>query len=75
MDWQFGSSGEWMRSFHRTIGDWVDLLHDASLQVERILEPEPQLDNAETISWSDSYDLEMVRLIPQTMIFVARRET
>ncbi len=72
MDWQFGSSGEWMRSYHRTIGDWVDLLHGASLQVERILEPEPVLSVEEQTSWSESYDLEVARLIPQTIIFVAR---
>jgi len=72
MDWQFGSSGEWMRSYHRTIGDWVALLHDANLQVERILEPEPVLSAEEQTSWSESYDLEAARLIPQTIIFVAR---
>jgi SAM-dependent methyltransferase len=74
MEWQFSSSGAWMRSFHRTVGDWIDLLRGAGFQVQRILEPEPRLDNAETISWTGSYDLEMVRLIPHTVIFVARRE-
>ncbi len=73
MDWQWSGGGPAMRSFHRTIGDWVDLLHAAGLAVQRILEPEPQLDQAEAISWSGSYDLEMVRLIPQTVIFVARK--
>jgi SAM-dependent methyltransferase len=72
MEWQFSGSGAWMRSFHRTMGDWVDLLHGAGFQVQRILEPEPRLDNAEAISWSGSYDLEIVRLIPQTVVFVAR---
>ena len=72
MDWQFGSSGEWMRSYHRTIGDWIALLHDANLQVERILEPEPVLTAEEQASWSESYDLEAAKLIPQTIIFVAR---
>lgn len=75
MEWQWSGGGVWMRSFHRTMGDWVDLLHEAGFQVRRILEPEPQLDNAETISWAGSYDLEMVRLIPQTVVFVARRKT
>jgi SAM-dependent methyltransferase len=73
MEWQFSGSGAWMRSFHRTMGDWVDLLHGAGFKVQRILEPEPQLDNAEAISWSGSYDLEMVRLIPQTVVFVAKK--
>ena len=72
LDWQFGSSGEWMRSYHRTIGDWVALLRDANLQVERILEPEPVLSPEEQTSWSESYDLETAKLIPQTIIFVAR---
>lgn len=73
MEWQWTGGGAWMRSFHRTLGDWVDLLHDAGFQVQRILEPEPQLDDAEKISWAGSYDLEMVRLIPQTVIFVAKK--
>jgi hypothetical protein len=73
MDWQFGSSGEWMRSYHRTVGDWVALLHDANLQVERILEPEPVLSPEEQTNWSESYDLETAKLIPQTIIFVARK--
>jgi SAM-dependent methyltransferase len=74
MEWQWSGGAAWMRSFHRTIGDWVDLLHEAGLQVQRILEPEPKLDKAEAISWAGSYDLEMVRLIPHTVVFVARRE-
>jgi SAM-dependent methyltransferase len=71
MEWQWSGDGAWMRSFHRTVGDWVDLLHATGFQVQRILEPEPQLDNAEAISWAGSYDLEMVRLIPHTVVFVA----
>lgn len=73
VEWQWSGGGPAMRSFHRTIGDWVDLLHAAGLPVQRILEPEPQMDQAEQISWSGSYDLEMVRLIPHTVIFVARK--
>jgi SAM-dependent methyltransferase len=73
IEWQWTGGGPAMRSFHRTIGDWVDLLHAAGLSVQRILEPQPQLDNAEQISWADSYDLEMVRLIPHTVIFVTKK--
>ena len=75
MEWQWTGGDAWMRSYHRTMGDWIDLLHDAGFQVQRILEPEPQLNDAEQISWAGSYDLEIVRLIPQTVIFVARRKT
>lgn len=71
MDWQWHGSTTWMRSFHHTVGDWVDLLHAAGLALQRIVEPEPALNEAEAISWAESYDLEMVRLIPQTIIFVA----
>lgn len=73
MEWQFDSSGEWMRSYHRTIGDWVELLHHAGLQIERILEPEPRLSAEELASWSESYDLETARLVPQTIIFVTSK--
>ena len=72
-DWQFSSSGEWMRSYHRTIGDWTDLLRNAGLQLQRILEPEPVLTPEEENTWAESYDLETARLIPQTIIFVATR--
>ncbi len=75
MDWQWTGGGPSMRSFHRTVSDWVDLLRSADFQVQRILEPEPKLSDAEQISWAGSYDLEIVRLIPQTIVFVARRET
>lgn len=73
VEWQMSGSREWMRSFHRTIGDWVDLLVAASLAIQRILEPEPQLSAAEALSWAASYDLEIVRLIPQTVIFVTQK--
>jgi len=72
LEWRFSSSREWMRSFHHTIGDWVDMLHAAGLQVQRILEPEPGLPPEEENSWSGSYDLEMAKLAPQTIIFVMR---
>ncbi|MCS6843255.1 MAG: class I SAM-dependent methyltransferase [Caldilineales bacterium] len=71
MEWQFSGSGEWMRSFHRTVGDWVDLLHAAGLAVRRILEPEPQLTPEDRLAWQDSYTLELLHLVPHTIIFVA----
>lgn len=73
MEWQMSGSREWMRSFHRTIGDWVDLLVAAGFNIRRILEPAPQLSAAEELSWAATYDLEIVRLIPQTVIFVAQK--
>ncbi len=73
MEWQFRTGGEWMRSFHRTVGDWVDALHGAGLQVERVLEPEPVLGPEEESRWGDDYELMMARLVPQTVIFVARK--
>ncbi len=74
LEWRFSDSGEWMRSFHRTVGDWVGLLHAARLHVQRILEPEPQLSRAEEMSWAGSYEVEMVKIIPHTIIFVAQKE-
>lgn len=72
-EWQFSGSREWMRSYHRTVGDWVDLLHTAGLRVQRILEPEAQLSREEEINWAESYDLAMVKLIPHTIIFQTQK--
>lgn len=77
-EWQFSETGQWMRSYQRTVGDWVDLLHGAGLRVERIVEPEPVLVAEEDVAWADNYgpselELELVKLIPQTIIYVARK--
>ena len=69
MEWQFGDGGPWMRTFHRTVGDWVGLLHAAGLQIDRILEPEPVLTPEEEVNWSGSYDLEAAKMTPLTIIF------
>jgi SAM-dependent methyltransferase len=85
MEWKFGPlpavdderdqqpGSPWMRSYHRTVGDWVALLHGVGLQVERLLEPEPVLTAEEETAWAGSYDLEVARLIPQTIIFATRQ--
>jgi SAM-dependent methyltransferase len=70
MDWRF-DGGEWMRSYHRTVGDWIALLGAAGLRVQKILEPEPALAPGTEDAWAESYDLETARVIPQTIIFVA----
>jgi hypothetical protein len=37
------------------------------------LEPEPVLGPEAESTWGDSYELELARLIPQTVIFVAMK--
>ncbi len=71
MDWTFMETGVRMRSYHRTVGDWVDALHRAGLRVERILEPGPV--GVDESTWREHYPIENVRRIPQTIIFVARK--
>jgi SAM-dependent methyltransferase len=73
MDWQFSTGGEWMRSYHHTIGDWVSMLRANKLHLEAILEPAPVLSPEEESTWSESYALEVAKLVPQTIIFVARK--
>lgn len=71
MEWQFDVSHEWMRSFHRTLGDWVDLLHGVGLRLQRLLEPEPAPCWQTQVPGDETFELQMAFLVPQTVIFVA----
>ncbi len=72
MVWPFGETGIPMRSFHRTTATWIDLLHQAGFQLQRLLEPAPPPDLSQD-PWADDYAQEIATKIPQTVIFVARK--
>lgn len=60
------------RSFGRTVSTPYNALVGAGFTVERILEP-PPAEDAERTGWEEEHSLEKARLIPTTVIFVARR--
>ncbi len=61
-----------MRSYHRTIADWFDMLTTAGFRVHRLLEPAPPAELVEEI-WPSDDALSSMRHIPQTIIFVAEK--
>lgn len=75
-DWDWGYKGEPetvpFYSFHRTVGDFLNLLVDAGFVVERLLEPER---TAETDAdpWANLSDFDRYEMIPATIIWKARR--
>ncbi|MCS6776522.1 MAG: class I SAM-dependent methyltransferase [Chloroherpetonaceae bacterium] len=56
-------------SFHRTVGDFVNLLAAAGFWIERCLEPEA---TAEADPWGSMADIERWAVVPATIIWKAR---
>lgn len=73
MDWRWNGDASMpiMRTYHRTITEIVTSLCRAGLEIETLLEPEPLNDPAS--SWTRSYPLELMRLLPATLIVRARK--
>ncbi len=70
LDWQWefppaGVSAR-LRSWYRTVGEWVSLLMDVGFRIERVLEPPP---TEEAYSpWDRGYSLEKMKLVPGNLI-------
>lgn len=73
MDWHMrGPAQTWMRTYHRTVAQWIDLLHGAGLRLVRLVEPPPPLELAKE-PWATDFDTEIGEKIPQAVIFVAEK--
>lgn len=70
--WPFVESGTAMISHHRTLGQWIDLLHAAGFRLARLLEFPLPPDIADD-PWADEYTRETAPYLPQSMILVAER--
>lgn len=70
--WRWPGSGVVLQSYHRTIGEWTDLLAGAGLQLLRIVEPLPPADLLDDLLPEDGAQAPL-RLIPHTVIFVAQK--
>ncbi len=73
MHWTFGQSSTAMQSYHRSIGQWCEMLLAAGLSLSRLLEPEPPIEMLDEI-WPVDDPLTSMRMVPQTIIFVASKE-
>lgn len=60
-----------MRSWHRPLGAWTDLVMDAGLVVQRIVECDAPLDVQDEL-WPEDSPLAPLRNIPHTVIVVGR---
>jgi SAM-dependent methyltransferase len=70
-EWEWGDgSGIWMRSWTRTVEDWVTLLREAGFIIDRLLEPRMVLDAHDT-TWDDAYPFEKGVIVPTTLIIRA----
>jgi ubiquinone/menaquinone biosynthesis C-methylase UbiE len=74
MTWAFAETGVWMRSYHHTIGEWLDMLNHAGFRLVRLLEPSPPVELLDEI-WPDDDPRAALRNLPQTIIFVAEKIT
>jgi SAM-dependent methyltransferase len=72
MRWGWGNTGIRMESYHFSIGQWSEMLAAAGFQLRRILEPAPPADVLDEI-WPLDDALASLRLIPQTIIFLAEK--
>jgi hypothetical protein len=61
-----------METYHRTVGQWIDLLATAGLQLLRLVEP-PPLQAMLDAAWPEDDALAPLRLVPQAIIFVAEK--
>lgn len=71
--WQWdGEPAVTLTSYHRTVADWVTMLGGAGFRLQQILEPPPPAEMLDAI-WPHDGALAALRLIPQTIIFVAEK--
>ncbi len=70
--WRWRDSSVYMATGHYTIGQWCTLLTEAGLQLLRIVEPPPPTAMLDAL-WPEDDALAPLRLIPQTIIFVAEK--
>lgn len=71
LHWRWdGDASLAMTSHHHTIAQWVEMLTAAGFRLLRLLEPAPPEEMLDEI-WPSDDALSALRLIPQTIIFVA----
>lgn len=69
--WPFAESGVMMKSFDRSIGEWIDLLSETGFRLVRLVEPRPPSQALDDFFPVDG-PLAPLRNIPHTLILTAR---
>jgi SAM-dependent methyltransferase len=74
-EWDFPEHGVRadFRSWSRPVSEWFAALQTAGFTVERILEPAPPPFREPDTYFEQRYSYEKVRLVPQTLIYAARK--
>jgi SAM-dependent methyltransferase len=70
--WQWGSTGVILQTYHRTVGEWTDLLAGAHLQMLRLVEPPPPAALLDAV-WPEDDALAPLRYVPHVLILVAQK--
>lgn len=71
--WQWGSTGILLQTYHRTIGEWSDLLAAAPLRLLRLVEPQPPAATLDAL-WPADGALAPLRCVPHVLLLVAQKE-
>lgn len=74
MHWRFGEDAIPMVTWQRTISEWVAMMREAGFTLVRLLEPEADAALLDDI-WPDDDALAPLRNLPQTIIFVAEKNS
>jgi hypothetical protein len=74
-EWEFPEANvsAKFRSYSRPASEWFDVLQATGFTVERILEPPPPPFREADTYFEQRYSYEKVRLVPQTLIYSARK--
>lgn len=74
MHWHFGEDAIPMVTWQHTVSEWVEMIHEAGFTLVRLLEPEADADLLDD-TWPDDDALAPLRNLPQTIIFVAEKNS
>jgi SAM-dependent methyltransferase len=71
MGWRIGETP--VEYHHRTVGEWIEIVQGAGLQLERLVEPRPPAELAADY-WPADSALAPLAHIPHTLILIASRD-
>ena len=73
LSWQFSDSGNWMVSYHHTVGEWLAALCGAGFRLLQLVEPPLVAEIADEL-WPVDGAQAALRNLPHTLILIAEKE-